>query len=207
VCPLAQGGGGAYDRAVSSGRASAPLRVERALSAGLLCGPGGAAAHVIAGGTPPSTLALVLVTAAAVAGAGLASARRLGPVALLGLAGGAQLVFHHAFGPAPVGGHTMHGGSAAAEASMVLAHVVVAVLVAVVAGGLEASWWAIVRAGLLRLLPHLPGRPVALPVVGRLPGATDTGPVPTSVDVLEVVGPRGPPVRRGPAATTAPLRA
>ncbi|MCH1867865.1 hypothetical protein [Nocardioides sp. CFH 31398] len=195
---------------MSPGHASAPLRVERALSAGLLCGPGGAAAHVLAGGTPPTATALLLVTAAALAGAGLASARRLGPVALLGLAGAAQLVFHHAFGPAPAGGHAMHGGSMATpvggEASMVLAHVVVAVLVATVAGGLEASWWAIVRAGLLRLLPHLPAQPVALPVVGRLPGVTEPAcAVPTSVDAPEVVGPRGPPVRRGPAATTAPL--
>jgi len=188
---------------VTSGRTAggvataAPMRVERALSAGLLCGPGGAAAHVLAGGTPPTVLALLLVTVAALTGAGLASARRLGPLALLGLAGGAQLVFHHAFGPAPAGGHAMHGGAMTSESTMVLAHLTVALAVAVVAGGLESSWWALARAAVVRLLPALPALPTPLPVVGRRPrtvGARTA--VPCSADAPDVVGPRGPPHRR-----------
>ncbi|WP_299053353.1 hypothetical protein [uncultured Nocardioides sp.] len=175
----------------------APLRVERALSAGLLCGPGGAAAHVLAGGTPPTATVLLLVTAAAVLGAALASARRLGPLALLGLAGGAQLVFHHVFGPAPAGGHSMHGASAPSETAMLLAHAGVAVLVAVVAGALESSWWAFARSVLVRLLPVLPVAPTAVPAVGPRPRAVETGgAVPLSTDAPEVVGPRGPPAPR-----------
>ncbi len=182
---------------MSPRRDPAPWRVERALTAGLRCGPGGAAAPGLAGGTPPSATVLLLVTAAALAGAGVASVRRLGPLALLGLAGAAQLVFHHAFGPAPAAGHAMHGGSMTSETTMVVAHVTVAVVVAAVAAGLESSWWALARAAVVRLLPALPVLRAAAPIHGRPPRAVAARTaVPVTADAPDVVGPRGPPLRR-----------
>lgn len=188
----------------------APYRLPRALSAGALCGPGGAAAHVLAGGAAPSALALALVTAAALGGAALAGRRRLGPVALLLLAGGAQLVFHQTFGAAadPTAHGATHGmtHTAGAETTMLLAHAGTALLVAAVAGGAEASWWALARAALLRLLPAPPATPVAVPATAPRPRVTARrGAAPVSAESPEVVGPRGPPVRTvRPARTLVP---
>jgi hypothetical protein len=185
---------------------TAPFRPERALSAAALCGPGGVAAHVAAGGQAPTLLGWVLLCAASVLVAGLLVRARLGPGLLLVAAGGTQLALHHLLGTAASMQHLHAAGPSATPSDdagvlMLLMHLAVALVVAAVAAGVESSWWrlalAVAWAAWRRVL-GLPARVAPVPSHRPLAPAVDHPPVAAAYDVVAVEGPRGPPVAAAP---------
>lgn len=139
-----------------------------------------AAGHRVGGGSAPDLAALLSVAALAGVVVTAMAGRRLGFLPLLGLLGGAQLVFHLTFAL------TEHHPHPVDAPRMLLFHLMAAVLTATVAAGGERALFA-----LLRRLP---------PLRLELP-APPTVPVP-----LFLVPTTAQPARPSPYLPSAPLR-
>lgn len=188
--------------AVRGARATAWTTAAFALSVG---------AHVVGGGAPPAVGGALLMVLALL-WTGLVLTRwRLGPVVLTISLGASQMLLHsiltvHEVGVACGGSDAHHGvvlacaGGAPAPhhqsgTTMLLAHVVATLLLALLMARGEESLW--VLAG--RLWPRLPRR-LALPSLDQqaiTPSHVDE--LVPSVPLLGGVGRRGPPVRSAPA--------
>lgn len=167
-------------------------------------------AHLVGGGAPPSPGAAALIVTALLWSGLILTQWRLGRTALAVSLGLSQVLLHSVLTVsegvtdcAPVGDHhnialACAGGSPMPHetpVAMFLAHVVAALLLALVlARGEDAVWFL---AGLLR--PSLPGTPLLLLLTGHelVPARGDQ---PARLPfVLGGVGRRGPPGRRAPA--------
>jgi hypothetical protein len=158
------------------------LRGSRAALATLLVLGLSVSAHTLGGGAPPGLMASVVLALLVGPVAWWCARRRLGPVRLVALLGGAQVAVHLALSAmAPMSGAAspahVHGGLPAAlgpasgaaahahqtpDASMFLAHVVATLLTALVLARAENVLWRVVTL----LLPRPLGRP-AIPVEAR----------------------------------------
>ncbi len=183
------------------------LRASRAALATLLVLGLAVSAHTLGGGTPPGLMASVVLALLVAPVAWWCARRRLGPVRLVALLGGAQVAVHLALSAmAPVSGGAspvhVHGGlppdlgpasDAAVHAqhtpgaSMLLAHVVATVLTALVLARAEDVLWRVVTL----LLPRPLGRP-GIPVEVRTAAAPAV--VVLSGRAPRPLGGRAPPV-------------
>lgn len=182
-------------------------------------------AHVVGGGSLPSTgVAAFLVVALLWSGL-LLTRRRLGPLPLITTLGVTQVVLHSGLtlteravacsstttATGPHAGHDLAltcessaSGAAAAlthadhsTPTMTIAHVLAAIVLGLLLAKGEDAVWFVARL----LVPVLPSAP-ALPSIGRLPlSPSHAGERARRVLLLGGVGRRGPPARRAPAVT------